>query len=354
MAAFDIPEPLGYAYKSPIRYQAMQLINTQLPKAPNFVDGGATYTPADPIVVGGAGFELDGPTVFTANAVTTFESISETTFESGATLTNNGAFYIDGPGIAYVRTNGYIIVQSTGEISVQTGGRLDVETGGAMNWRDGSLITAADGSTFQLADGSVLNTAGIVNFGSTSTITGTPKLSGGANLALSPARSWTRRNLRMCATANPAEATESGSDILGAGGNFIPSIKIGSTDAGSPFATLLEIDDLPHGQTITSVVVRTAGQGSSPGASIGRNATYRVIRWTDETTLDAMSSTVSDSHTTGNWQTMINQTITITSNSTIDRAYRYAVQLVNHTAANADPMHIVSVVANGTASSILV
>lgn len=386
MAAFEIPEPLGYAYKSPIRHQAMQLINTQLPKAPNFVDGGATYTPADPIVVGGAGFELDGPTVFTANAETTFESISETTIASGATFTNNGAFYVDGPGIIYVRTNGLIIVQSTGEISVQTGGRLDVETGGAMNWRDGSIITAADGSTFQLADGSVLNTAGIVNFGSTNSITGSPKLvsgttltansgstvnlggtttlTGGTNLMLSPARSWTRHSLRICNVSYTSGSTSEAPEDPDAWIVNMTTPTGTAVETAAPFIMSrelqndvgtfhwIELCDLPDGSTIDQVVIKSRG---ASGAGIVTVPQYLVVRWQPGGTVETMSASTPDVHTSINWSnTTLDTAITITDHATIDRSFTYAV-IVRHASATGTPgarTMILGASASGTATSI--
>lgn len=365
MAAFEIPEPLGYAYKSPIRYQAMQLINTQLPKAPNFVDGGAAYNPTDVIEVGGAGFE------FTSN--TGFMSTSSTAFESGASVTNDGSWTVRNTGRIYLQTNGQIVVQSTGEISVQTAGRLDIESGGALNFRDGSLVTAEDGSTFLLQDGSVLNTAGIVNFGSTNTITGTPRLvsgatfygnsgstvqfsgtfllAGGTNVELAPARTWNRRNLRMIATDDPTMAL----NVFGtpfAGASKTPYLEIkGQT---TPVVlTLLELEDLPHGQTITSVLVKSASLTGAP--IISRALTYRVVRWSDHTGPTAMSAATGDAHDSSSWSTQVlDTTITITSNSTIDRAYRYGVEILNHDVSGNPSMNIISVLATGTATSLRV
>jgi hypothetical protein len=360
MAALETPEPLGYAPGDPVTSAQMNRINIGLPKAPNWVDGGATYNPTDQLVMGGAGMRWTGPTEFGATSTTTFESASTTMWESGSsasfasgstTVWESGssasweglATFVDGSTVVIELDS---TVDLYGGITVQGGGGIiDFNSGAELHFDSGSTITGSA----TLPSGASLTG----NVGSTVQFSGTFRLAGGTNVELAPARSWTRRNLRMCATASPSDVTESGSDIT-SGGNFIPSLKIASTILASPFATLLEIDDLPDGQTITSVVVRTAGQSASPGATIDRAATYRVIRWTDETALDSMSATVNDSHTVGNWQSKIDQTITITSNSTIDRSYRYAVQMINHTAANADPMHVVSVVATGTASSLSV
>jgi hypothetical protein len=48
----------GYAYRDPVGHLEMNRINDQIVKAPNFVDGGATYNPTDELIIGGAGLTL--------------------------------------------------------------------------------------------------------------------------------------------------------------------------------------------------------------------------------------------------------------------------------------------------------
>lgn len=372
MSAFTRANPIGWSAGNPVTAAQMNALDLDHVKTINIVDGGATYNPTTLIQIGGAGFQWNGPSAFA--------STSTTTFSSGATIAMQGALNVTSPGAIYLLSNGRIIVQNTGEIAVQTGGDLVVESGGTMHWESGSLIQAEDGSTFQLADGSVFNSAGIVNFGATSEIFGAPRLASAATLtaqsgstiaaasgstvtfsgtttfanstwpALSPARTWSRRNLRMLGTADPTEAEELFT-LTGGGGNPIPTVRIGSTAAA--FYTLLEIDDLPDGQTISSVVVRSLGNVGAP--IINRAATYRVVRWTDETTLEAMSAATNDAHNSANWSTTtLDTTITITAHSTIDRSYRYGVEIMSQLNASDDWMNIFSVLATGTAASIRV
>jgi hypothetical protein len=135
---------------------------------------------------------------------------------------------------------------------------------------------------------------------------------------------------------------------------FVPSAKGPQlyTRSGGD-RTWIELDDLPHGQTISSVVLRTVGNGTAP-ATISPVAKYTVVRWKNEDDFVAMSAQTDDTHTVGNWGTVTAQTITITSLATIDRAYRYAVQIEHHVADNGNAMITWGATASGTASSLVV
>jgi hypothetical protein len=255
---------------------------------------------------------------------------------------------------AWLRANGVIFADPVGSPGVIDGpieidGNLyatgNVDVGGDLTVTDD--VSVGD-DLFVTGDASI---DGELTVATAATINGPFTVGDSEYVTLSPARPWSRRNLRMCATAQPADIdAENGSTIV-VSGSFIHCIVVNST--GVAFASLLEIDDLPEGQTISTVTVRTKGDSAAP-ATITRAATYQVVRWIDDTTFDTMSSVASDSHTTGNWTTAVNQTITVTSHSTIDRSYRYAVQVVNHDVDNSDELNLISVLASGTATSLRV
>jgi hypothetical protein len=249
---------------------------------------------------------------------------------------------------AWLRANG-VFYSSPGVIAD------DITIGDDLFVTDDATIgdtLNVSGSAFVSGNLSVTNNAsvtGTLTVTTAANINGPLTLGSGNNVVLSPARSWSRRNLRMCSTMQPADIDHiNGSSTL-VSGIFIHTILMNSTALS--FTSLLEIDDLPDGQTITTVTVRTQGDGPAP-ATIARAAGYQVVRWTDETTLETMSSFVSDSHTTGDWTTAANQTLTITSHSTIDRSYRYGVYVVNHDVDNNDELGLLSVLASGTATSL--
>lgn len=184
-------------------------------------------------------------------------------------------------------------------------------------------------------------------------INGPLTLGSGANIVLSPARSWTRRSLRVCGTTSiggtPLGGTHDSETLLAAtySGVYRPSVVLAESSSSE---TWLELDDLPDAATISQVVVRTYGDGAL--TVINTAATYRVVRWTDETTIDNMSATVNDSHSVGTWTTKANQTIAINANGTIDRAYRYAVIVTHHDTDGTGAMHVLAVVATGTGTSL--
>jgi hypothetical protein len=60
MAAFTAPFGAGIAFAGIVPSAGLNSINTDIPKAPNFVDGDATYAPAVGVTVQGAGIFIGG------------------------------------------------------------------------------------------------------------------------------------------------------------------------------------------------------------------------------------------------------------------------------------------------------
>lgn len=376
MSAFTRANPLGWSVGSPVTSAQMNALDLDHVKTINIVDGLATYNPVGLIQIGGAGFRWNGPSLF--------HSTSTTTFSGSSTIAMQGVMTVSSTGKIVVTGTGDITVQSSGEVAVESGGEINLNSGSAMTWADGSLIQAEDGSTFQLADGSVANFGGIVNFGVTSEIFGAPRLASSAtftaqsgstvtaaagstvtlngtttfanstNPQLSPARTWTRHSLREGGSNHVRDAT---TGVITDSNSWIafPGSAKGSalyTRSREGARTLIELDDLPHGQTITQVVLRTNFELDPNG--IETEATYKVIRWNDEDDFEDMSASVTDSHTDVNWASVLAQTITINAHSTIDRAYRYAVEIQHHDSTDSRRMITYSCVASGTASSLVV
>jgi hypothetical protein len=357
-------------------------------KAPNFVDGLATYNPAGLIQIGGAGFRWNGPTLFASTSSTDVE----------------GPFDIQSAtGRLYVKTSGQIVVQSSGEIVI--------ETGGAMTWEDGALITAEDGSTFNLEDGSVLNLAGIMNFGATSEIHGDPRLMSGAeltvasgadvtvasggdvtvasggtvtaasgsivnlagtttltsgtNLNLSPARSWVRHSLRISNVAyvdpvgspapnydGPENVTAWVSNERGAAdafaSMFIRTLRTNTDTHTHRHYHWIALDDLPNGGTFSEVVVLAGGVGATPTTT----AQFRIIRISSIGTVETMSA-LTDKN--GSWGIETQTTVAVTSNSTISSDYTYALVVLHPvlTGSGTGPyLEIADAEASGTMSSV--
>lgn len=210
-----------------------------------------------------------------------------------------------------------------------------------------------------------LDVSGAADFGSSVAVgtdltvgddlTVTDDLTVGGDVLVSPARTWTRHSFRMCGTTgtgvDPFSRTPDSIfwlDVSDKG----PALYTRSVPS-SAARTLIEFGELPHGQTISSVVLRTVGVLST--AAITTAASYKVVRWQSENDLEDMSSSVNDSHTTGNFHTtVLAQTVTVTSNSTIDKSYRYGVEITHHDVDSNRNMITWGATAAGTWSSVVV
>jgi hypothetical protein len=361
MAALETPEPLGYAPGDPVTSAQMNRINIGLPKAPNWVDGGATYNPTDQLVMGGAGMRWTGPTEFGATSTTTFESASTTMWESGSsasfasgstTVWESGssasweglATFVDGSTVVIELDS---TVDLYGGITVQGGGGvIDFNSGAELHFDSGSTITGSA----TLPSGASLTG----NTGSTVQFSGTFQLAGGTNVELAPARSWTRHGCRLCAAALDGGGTPFTDQPLVLASFGVsskgPRLYVQSFAAPST-RSWIELDDLPHGQTVTTVTLRTEGELSI--TTLTRAAIYRVVRWKDDDNFEYMSNAVNDSHTSGTWGTAATQTLTINAHATIDRAYRYGVEIYHHEVDTPRTLFIWGATATGTYSSLV-
>lgn len=204
MAALVPIKVLGYAYQDKILAAEMNIINVQLPKAPNFVDGGANYSPAAAIGLSGAGgfdfdsFPLNGnvvsvgnPLVWTGTGVAF--RVSTLSVEKGSVLNVNGANGTDYSKLA-VYGGATLEVDGTGspasEIKLKLGAKLtaDVDSflniSGLVSMLSGSTFNAQSGSTMGLYGAMTLYNSGTLtrNAGSVSTLAGTETIASGGKL----------------------------------------------------------------------------------------------------------------------------------------------------------------------------
>ena len=124
MAAFSAPFGAGIAFLGRVPSTGLNSINADLPKAPNFVDGDAEYTPAIAVTVGGGGIWIKS---------TGWRLLS------GSQISNYGGSFVGQTGISGITATG----GASGGHGVQA-------QGGA----GGTGITATGGS---LAAGGVFN-----------------------------------------------------------------------------------------------------------------------------------------------------------------------------------------------------
>lgn len=351
MAAFTRANTIGWAPGDPVTSAQMNTLDADHVKTMNVVDGDAEYNPAAVIQIGGAGFQWNGPTAFASTSVTTWEDGSACVWEDGSTCTwENGSLVTFGDG-CLVTVELDCTIELFGGISVRSGGgTISFASGGVLNFQAGSTITGsasvASGATVTVASGGTLAAAS----GSTVNLAGTTTFTSSTNPQLSPARTWTRRCMRICNIDNTGMPSSPCAWVEGNAVSSPPFIRMKELTAGE--FHWIELEDLPHAGTISQVQLKT--QGAFTTATL-TPATYRIIRWQGSAPIELMSDLVPDPHTTSNWSDALTFTLTVNAHSQIDRSYRYAVTAFHH--QNVDDfadLFILDVVATGTVSSIQV
>lgn len=273
-----------------------------------------------------------------------------------AWLRANGVFYDDPVGDPGVITGDMTI---GGDLTVADDVTIASELSVGVNATIGADLTVGD-DLFVTDDATIgdnltvsgnASVAGTLTVSTSATVNGTITAGSSGNFVLSPARSWTRRCMRICSVDSAGMPGSPVAWVEGLSVNSPPRVRFLEGVAGS--FHFLELEDLPHGGTMTQVEIVTAGLFST--AAIGAAAQYQIIRWQGSGALQTMSTNDSDTHTSGTWNDDITHTITVTSNSQIDRAYRYALKVFHHQTVDAGAdMVIKDLVITGTVSSLQV
>lgn len=369
MSALVPPKPGGYAVGDPVTSAQMNLMNDQIPKAPNWVDGGATYTFTDEIIVAGAGLRLNSTTDFSSGSVTAFEDGSTVNVAGVMNVTTDGAVEVNGDGTVSFNDDSILAMKDgsqftaaagvltsvLGEWNFNTGSLLSINSGATIRTLSGATFTGASGSTSTWDAGSSTSFAGTNTFGGTTNFSGVTTFTAGTWPKVS-SRSWTRRSLNICnvsygdhASAGPADvdAWIRSSTSTSTNPPFIQT----STETATGSFHWIELENLPDGSTITQVLVTTTGNLSNSSLTL---PTYRIVRWQGGSAPDNMSSLTTDSHVSADWLSgPLSTTISVNANAVIDRAYRYAL-IVNHPAASGSGtfMTLTECSASGTATEI--
>jgi hypothetical protein len=375
-----MPNPLGYAVGDPVTSAQMNLFNTQIVKAPNFVDGLATYNPVGLIQVGGAGFRWNGPTLFAGTSATTWASGSTSVWDNGSSASWSGtATFTSAAVVSFTGTceidfgidtetemNGAFVVSSTGVIDVDSGGNLHFDSGstitGTGTVANGATLALASGGTLSAASGSTVTAAS----GSTVNLGGATTLTNSTNLNLSPARNWERHSLRIAmvsyidgsgSPANNYEGPErpaawisnhTGGGMTGFESPFIRTELTRTAVYAEQHYHWVGLDDLPNGATFTQVVVTSTGVNNTPTTT----AKYRIIRIASDGTVENMSNLTDR---TGTWTNSVETTVTVNAHATISSAYRYALVVVHPLDTGGAPgtgLRIFDVESSGTMSSV--
>lgn len=154
MAALVPIKPGGYDTEDPILHTEMNLINTQIVKAPNFVDGDATYSPAVTVTIEGNGL------TFNSTTAARWGAFGYATFQSGSKLIQNSGARLELSGTTTWKTGALA--------TLEVGSQLDVES--IVEFQDGSFLNTVGAVTFNLVDVTTINENGTIYFGPTALV----------------------------------------------------------------------------------------------------------------------------------------------------------------------------------------
>lgn len=152
MAAFSAPFGASIAYGSIVPSAGLNAINTDLPKAPNLVDGDATYSPAVGVTISGAGIFIGatGWRILSAAQINNYggsfvgqagvPGISATGGSGGAA---GGSFQGGGGGVGVSATGG--VAAAGGTFTGGTGGANGISATGTGSGSGGVFTGGASG-----------------------------------------------------------------------------------------------------------------------------------------------------------------------------------------------------------------
>lgn len=303
-----------WAGNSPLLSTEMAEIDSRWPKLINAADGSA-HAPTTPIILGGQGLRMTGPTDIDGDvdqdAGSTWSMNGETRFLDNALLDMRvdstqvfrlGSLLQINEG-AEVQVAGDLAFGSTGTIS----GTAKVAPGASLSVDNTASLQMLGGSSFVMA------------LGSTGTINGNVTWGNGLYPRVT-SRAVSRCEWRIAAVTYSGTAPDSPRAWLE---TTLDGPAIKTDDATSAHYFFVELLDLPDGGTLDSVTIRTLGVAGNSSLTLPE---YTLYRWGAGTTPAALGD-VEDAHNPALWTSAVNTTLTPDSTVTIDRQYHYGVQV---------------------------
>ena len=295
----------------PEEFEALDAIRELLINAA----AGSTHAPTAPIILGGQGLRMTGPTdidgavdqdagsVWSMNGETRFldNSLldmrvdSTQVFRLGSLLQFNQG--------AEAQISGDFAFSSTGTIS----GTAKLAPGASLSVDNTAKIELLGGGSF------------VMGLGSTGTINGLVTWGNGLYPRVT-SRTVLRCEWRIAAVSYSATAPDSPRAWLE---TTLDGPAIKTDDATSAHYFMVELLDLPDGGTLDSVTIRTQGVAGNSGLTLPE---YTLYRWGAGTSPVALGD-VEDAHNPAAWSSAVNSTLTPDSTVTIDRQYHYGVQV---------------------------
>jgi hypothetical protein len=242
----------------------MAEIDSRWPKLINATDG-STHAPTNPIIIGGAGLNVTGPTDI------------------------DGALDQDAASLWLMN----------GQVRFLDNSLLDMRVSSTQIFRTGSLLQVLSGADVDI-------------YGNATWQSG--------NWPLVTSRTVPRCEWRIASVTYGGTAPDSPRAWLE---TTLDGPAIKTDDATSAHYFFVELLDLPDGGTLDSVTIRTQGVAGNSSLTLPE---YTLYRWGMGTTPLPLGDVV-DAHNPVLWSDNVNTTLTPDSPVTIDRQYHYGVQV---------------------------
>lgn len=284
------------------------------PKLINAAEG-STHAPTSPIIIGGSGMHITGPSLMADVQFATVTGSLGVAENAYIELSNASP----GNDPAELQCGGIIRVMAGGLLRVELDG--EVEHYGDFYMKSSSSVHVESGATLSVDSGGVMSVAS----GGSLSVFGTVTYFGTSNYPQLAARTVFRPSLRLASvpgTMPGAPLAWKENNTSTTSGDKVVTASATSTSAAA--YSLFELDVI-DGAQLMSVAIKVKGV---TGAGAGLNVpAYYIVRWQEDSPLSLVSNLAADDHTTGNWLTTVTTFITPSSPHTIDKSYRYALQV---------------------------
>lgn len=290
--------------------------------------------------------------------------IGDATGTGNAGLHVTGGTKLNSIQVALLAPNGVLTIVDTSEvrvvngafIKIKDGGLLLVEPGGEIRVGDDGILSCKPGSKLKIEGEATLAAAAELTLDGLSTVIaaggsavnlgGDTTLTNGTWLKLAPARSWERHSLTIACTtlvSGTPQASKAPSNLAG-GVDMIETVSTSS----SAQSTLIELNHLPDGGTLSGVVIES--QGVSGGGVNLVLPRFQIIRWKGTAAAQLMSSLTPYNGVTATYDsTLATTTVTASDNTTIDNNYRYGLRVFHaYDGAPSGGLRVYDVKASGT------
>lgn len=292
-------------------FEALDAIRPMLINA----DGGSTHAPTAPIIIGGSGINVTGPT----------DIDGDLDQDAASTWSMNGIVNFLDNSLLDMKVSSQQIFRTGSLLQFLAGADVEIDCDVTFDSNSQILGTAKVGPTgvLQVDNTAQLQMLGgssfVMALGSTGTINGNVTWGNGLYPKVT-SRTVSRSEWRIAsvtysgtAPSGPIAWLETTLDG--------PAIKTDDATAANYF--FVELLDLPDGGTLDSVTIRTQGVAGNSSLTLPE---YTLYRWGMGAAPVALGD-AADAHDPASWTAEVDTTLTPDATVTIDRQYHYGIQV---------------------------